>query len=97
MLLLSWAKPGNPASILYIHTYIHTYMHTCIHAYMHTCIHAYMHTYIHIYIYIYIYIKFILTCRHNIINSSASAPLNATKIAVKKVSDVDVCMLGPEL
>ena len=28
---------------------------------------------------------------------SASAPLNATKIAVKKVSDVDVCMFGPEL
>ena len=23
-------------------------------------------------------------------------PLNATKIAVKKVSDVDVCMFGPE-
>ena len=37
----------------------------------------------------------VLTCRH--INSSASAPLNATKIAVKKVSDVDVCMFGPEL
>ena len=29
-------------------------------------------------------------------NSSASAPLNATKIAVKKVCDVDVCMFGPE-
>ena len=27
----------------------------------------------------------------------ASAPLNATKIAGKKVSDVDVCMVGPEL
>ena len=26
-----------------------------------------------------------------------SAPLNATKIAVKKVCDVDVCMFGPEL
>ena len=33
----------------------------------------------------------------NIINSSASAPLKATKIAVKKVRDVDVCMFGPEL
>ena len=39
----------------------------------------------------------VLTCRQNIINSSASAPLNATKIAVKKISDVDVCMFGPEL
>ena len=45
---------------------------------------------------IYIY-NLVLTCRQNIINSSASAPLNATKIAVKKVSDVDVCMFGPEL
>ena len=44
---------------------------------------------------IYIY-NSVLTCRKNIINSSASAPLNATKIAVKKVSDVDVCMFGPE-
>ena len=33
----------------------------------------------------------------HIINSSASAPPNATKMAVKKVSDVDVCMFGPEL
>ena len=33
----------------------------------------------------------------NIINSSASAPLNATKIAVKKVRDVYVCIFGPEL
>ena len=38
----------------------------------------------------------VLTCRQNIINSSESAPLNATKIAVKKVSDLDVCMFGPE-
>ena len=29
----------------------------------------------------------VLTCQQNIVNSSASAPLNATKIAVKKVSD----------
>ena len=29
-------------------------------------------------------------------NSFASAPLNATKIAVKKVSDVDVRMFTPE-
>ena len=45
---------------------------------------------------IYIY-NSVLTCREHIINSSASAPPNATKIAVKKVSDVDVCMFGPEL
>ena len=45
---------------------------------------------------IYIY-NSVLTCRQHIINSSASAPLNATKIAVKKDSDVDVCMFGPEL
>ena len=46
--------------------------------------------------FLYIY-KTVLTCRQHIINSSASAPPNATKIAVKKVSDVDVCMFGPEL
>ena len=46
----------------------------------------------HIYIY-----NSVLTCRQHIINSSESAPPNATKIAVKKVSDVDVCMFGPEL
>ena len=45
---------------------------------------------------IYIY-NSVLTCRQHIINSSASTPPNATKIAVKKVSDVDVCMFGPEL
>ena len=39
----------------------------------------------------------VITCRQNVINSSASAPLNATKIAAKKVSCVDVCMFGPEL
>ena len=44
---------------------------------------------------IYIY-NSVLTCRQHIINSSASAPPNATKIAVKKVSDVDDCMFGPE-
>ena len=49
-----------------------------------------------LYIYIYIY-NSVLTYRQNIINSSASAPLNATKIAVKKVGDVDLCMFGPEL
>ena len=46
----------------------------------------------HIYIY-----NSVLTCRPHIINSSASAPPNATKIAVKKGSDVVVCMFGPEL
>ena len=45
---------------------------------------------------IYIY-NSVLTCRQNIINSFASAPPNATKIAVKKVIDVVVCMFGPEL
>ena len=47
---------------------------------------------------IYIY-NSVLTCRQHIIyiNSSASAPPNATKIAVKKGSDVVVCMFGPEL
>ena len=45
---------------------------------------------------LYIY-NSVLTCRQNIINSSVSTPLNATKIAVKKVGDVDVCMFGPEL
>ena len=34
-------------------------------------------------------------CAH--INSSASAPLNATKIAVMKVSDVEVVRVRPEL
>ena len=38
----------------------------------------------------------VVTCRRINI-SSASAPLNAKEIAVKKVSDVDVCMFGPEL
>ena len=45
---------------------------------------------------IYIY-NSVLTCRQNIINSSAGTPLNATEIAVKKVSDIDVCMFRPEL
>ena len=45
---------------------------------------------------IYIY-NSVLTCRQHIIHSSASAPPNATKFATKKVSDVDVCMFGPEL
>ena len=39
----------------------------------------------------------VVTCRHITINSSASAPLNAKKNAVKKVSDVDVIRFGPEL
>ena len=45
---------------------------------------------------IYIY-NSVLTCRQHIINSSVSAPPNATTIAVKKISDVVVCMFGPEL
>ena len=45
---------------------------------------------------VYIY-NSVLTCRQHIINSSANAPPNATKIAVKKGSDVVVCMFGPEL
>ena len=35
---------------------------------------------------------------HQLNNSySASAPLNGTKIAVKKVTDVEVVRFGPEL
>ena len=49
-----------------------------------------------IYIYIYIY-NSVITLRHNIINSSASVPLNDKKIAVKKDSEVDLSMFGPEL
>ena len=45
---------------------------------------------------IYIY-NSVLTCRQHIINSSASAPPNATKIALKKVNAVVVCKFGPEL
>ena len=45
---------------------------------------------------LYIY-NSVLACRQHIINSSASAPANATENAVKKVSDVNVCMFGPEL
>ena len=43
-----------------------------------------------------LYIKYesVVTCRHNIINSSASAPQNAKKIAVKKVTYVYVSMFG---
>ena len=52
--------------------------------------------YVYPIIVIYIY-NSVLTCRQHIINSSASVPPNATKIAVKKVSDVVVCMFGPEL
>ena len=47
-------------------------------------------------VYIYIY-NSVLTCRQHIINSFASAPPNPMKMAVKKVSDVVVCMFGPEL
>ena len=39
----------------------------------------------------------VVTCRCIAINSSASAPLNTKKIAVKKLSDVDVVKLGLEL
>ena len=45
---------------------------------------------------IYIY-NSVLTCQQTIINATASAPPNATKIAVKKVSKVKVSMFGPEL
>ena len=45
---------------------------------------------------IYIY-NSVGTFRHIVINSSASAPLNVTKIAVKKVSDFEVVRFGPEL
>ena len=46
---------------------------------------------------IYIYNSVVVTCRHIFISTSASELRNATKIAVKKVSDVDVSMFGPEL
>ena len=50
-----------------------------------------------IYIYIYIYIYYsVFICWHIAINSFASAPLNATKIAVMKVSHGRVVMFGPE-
>ena len=39
----------------------------------------------------------VVTCRHITISTSASKPRNAKKIAVKKGSDVDVSMFGPEL
>ena len=39
----------------------------------------------------------VVTCRHITISTSASEPRNANKIDVKKVSDVDVSMFGPEL
>ena len=39
----------------------------------------------------------VVTCRHISISTSASEPRNAKEIAVKKVSDVDVSMFGPEL
>ena len=49
-------------------------------------------------LYIFYIIQFLhADRRQHIINSFTSAPPNATKIAVKKVSDVDVCMFGPEL
>ena len=52
------------------------------------------HIYIHLYTPVY---NSGDTNRHNIINSSASAPQNTKKIVVKKVSDVYVSMFGPEL
>ena len=39
----------------------------------------------------------VVTCRHITISTSVSEPRNAKKIAVKKGSDVDVSMFGPEL
>ena len=41
--------------------------------------------------------KSVVTCRHITISNSAGENRNAKKIAVKKVSDVDVSMFGPEL
>ena len=37
----------------------------------------------------------VMTCRQTITNSTVSAPPNATKITVKKVSDVSVSMFWP--
>ena len=39
----------------------------------------------------------VVTCQHITINTSASEPRKATKIAVKKDSDVVVSMFGQEL
>ena len=39
----------------------------------------------------------VVTCRHITNNTSASEPRSAKKVAVKKVSDVDVSIFGPEL
>ena len=44
----------------------------------------------------YLY-NLVVTSQHIAINSSTRAPLNAKKIAVKKVCNVDVVMFGPEL
>ena len=44
-----------------------------------------------------LYINSVATRRHITISTSASEPLNAKKIAVKEVSDVDVSMFGTEL
>ena len=45
---------------------------------------------------IYIY-NSVVTCRYIIINTSAIVSRNAKKIGVKKVSDVDVSTVRPEL
>ena len=47
-------------------------------------------------IFIYRIYNSVVTCRNIVIISSASAPLNAMKIAVKKASDVEVVRFGPE-
>ena len=39
----------------------------------------------------------VVTCRHIVISYAASAPLNVTNIAVKKVNDVEVIRFGAEL
>ena len=46
---------------------------------------------------IYIIYNSVVTMRHNSIISSASVPLNAKKVAVKKDIEVDLSMFGPEL
>ena len=53
-----------------------------------------MYFYLCIFLHIY---NSVLPRRHTHLNSFGSAPLNATQIAVMKVSDVEVTKVGPEL
>ena len=72
--------------------YMGVYTHVCVRVNLTPVESFYIHgTYIRRPTYCFV------TCRRITMNSSASAPLNAKKIAVKKVSDVAVVMFGLEL